>query len=93
MYYGGGGAAAQAAAIARAIKASGTIVRVDPDEFLAILSRAQEPLVVCAPGGLFRARFMYLTSYKGLAFFCRSNVELDLPAQAEVVIVGKIWIP
>jgi hypothetical protein len=93
MYYGGGGAAAQAAAIARAIKASGTIVRVEPDEFLSIVTRAQEPLVVCAPGGIFRARFHYLTSYKGLAFFCASNVELDLPGQAEVVLAQKIWIP
>jgi len=92
MYYGGG-AAAGAAIIAAAIKASGTIVRVEPDEFLSILSRVEEPLVVFAQGGLFSAKFKYLTSYKGLAFFCGSSYELDLPRDIEVVIARKIWIP
>lgn len=91
MSYGGGAAAA--AAIASAIKASGTIVRVEPDEFLSILSRAEEPVVVFAQGGVFSAKFQYLTSYKGLAFFCGSSYELDLPRDIEVVIARKIWIP
>ena len=37
---------AAAAAIAQAIKASGAIVRMDPNDFQQIVARADEPLVV-----------------------------------------------
>ena len=88
-----GGAAAVAAAIAQAIKASGAIVRIDPSEFKKLLSRADEPLVVMAPGGLFNRKLKYLTNYKGLIFYAESAESLRLPARAEVVAVQKIWIP
>jgi hypothetical protein len=63
------GAAAAAAAIAQATKASGVIVRVEPDEFMKILELNDEPLVVHATGGFFKLSYQYLTSYRGLAFF------------------------
>ena len=82
-----------AAAIAQAIKACGVIVRVEPQEFLAILARAEAPLVVTARGGLFSKNYQYLTSYKGLAFFAKSSDPLELPASVEVIRSSKIWIP
>ncbi len=85
--------AAAAAAIAKAVKASGAIVRVEPQDFMAILSRSQAPLVVTAPGGLFSAKYHYLTSYKGLAFFTKSSEPLMLGGNVELVQAGKIWIP
>jgi len=87
------GAEGAAAAIANAIKASGAIVRVEPQGFLAILSRSQSPLVVTAPGGIFSAKYHYLTSYKGLAFFTKSSEPLMLGGNVEVVQAAKIWIP
>jgi hypothetical protein len=86
-------AAAHAAAIAQALKASGVIVRLEPSEFLKILSRQDEPLVVQAHGGFFRSSWQYLTSYRGLAFFTKSAEQLLLPGRAEVVVAGSIWIP
>jgi hypothetical protein len=47
-------AAGAAAAIAQATKASGVIVRVNSDDFLQIVNRNSEPLVVEATGGFFR---------------------------------------
>ncbi|MHC4489592.1 MAG: hypothetical protein ACYSW7_10530 [Planctomycetota bacterium] len=44
----GGATGAGAAAIAQAIKASGAIIRVEPTDFMTILKRAQNPLVVCS---------------------------------------------
>ena len=85
--------AAQAAAIAQAIKASGVIVRLEPAEFLKILSRQDEPLVVQAHGGFFRSSWRYLTSYKGLAFFTKSAEQLLLPGRAQIVSAASIWIP
>lgn len=88
----GAGAAAHAA-IVNAIKASGVIVTVRPDDFLGVVSRIDEPLVVAAQGGVFRKRYQYLTSYKGLAFFTRSPVPLMLPRQVETVLAERLWIP
>ncbi len=89
----GAGAAAAAAAIAQAIKASGAIVRVEPEEFLKIVSRMESPLIVTAEGGLFRTNHQYLASYKGLAFFAKSSDPLQLPSDAELIVSRKIWIP
>jgi hypothetical protein len=86
-------ASAQAAAIAQAIKASGVIVRLEPNEFLKILGRQDEPLVVQARGGLFRSFWRYLTSYKGLAFFTKSAEQLLLPGRVQIVSAASIWIP
>ena len=90
---GAGGAAGAAAAVVQAIKASGAIVRVEPHEFEALLSRAREPLVVTATGGLFRRNYQYLTSYKGLAFYTRSFLPLSLRPEAELVQARTIWVP
>jgi hypothetical protein len=85
--------AAAAAAIANAIKASGVLVRVDPREFVKILSRTNSPLIVIAEGGLFSKNFQYLMSYKGLAFFTKSGEALALPGDAEIVWARGINIP
>src|SRR5262249_39549258 len=87
------GAAAAAAAVGQAIKASGAIVRVEPGEFLGILRRQQDPLVVHSTGGFFCMTFHYLISYKGLVFFTKSPTPLSLPSSAEVIQARKIWIP
>ena len=92
MTNGAAGAAA-AAAVAQAIKASGAIVRVEPEQFQQILRKTDRPLVIQAPGGLFTKHHRYLTSYKGLAFFTKSQTELMLPGSAEVMRAKKIWIP
>lgn len=89
----GAAAGAAAAAIAQATKASGVIVRVEPDDFLGILRRQPNALVVQATGGFFTTSYQYLTSYKGLAFFTKSPVPLDLPSGTEVVQAGRIWVP
>jgi hypothetical protein len=90
---GGGAAAAAAAALARAIKASGAIVRLEPDEFRKILDRQEAPIVVQSTGGLFRTVYKYLTSYKGLAFFTKSAAPLNLPGTADLILSDKIWVP
>jgi hypothetical protein len=90
---GGGAAAAAAAALARAIKASGAIVRVEPGEFHKILDRQEAPIVVQATGGFIRTVYKYLTSYKGLAFFTKSPERLNLPGTVELILSDKIWVP
>ena len=88
----GGAAAAADAAIAEAIKASGAIVRVEPRDFETILSRAESPLVVTAKGGFLYRKFCYLTAYKGLVFYTKSEVPIPLDG-VETIAAKKIWIP
>jgi hypothetical protein len=86
-----GGAAA--AAIARAIKASGVVVRVTPADFHTILRKIERPLVVYAEGGFFSTKYQYLVSYKGLAFFTRSSEPILLPGGTETIVARKMWMP
>jgi len=90
---GAAGAAAAAAAIANAIKASGVLVRVTPENFGAILARAQAPMVIVNEGGFFSKKYRYLVSYKGFAFYTKSSEPLALPSGAEIVMAKRIWIP
>ena len=85
---------AAAAAIAQAIKASGAIVRMDPDDFLQIVNRADEPLVVMAISKVFgRTTYKYITSYKGLAFYTKSSSQLPMSISAQLIHAKSIWIP
>ena len=87
------GAAGAAAAIAQAVRASGAIVHVKPQGFMAVLAKADKPVVVVAEGGFWSTKYRYLTSYKGLAFYAESAMPLDLPADIDLVESLKIWIP
>jgi hypothetical protein len=92
-YAGAEGAAAAQAAMIQAVKASGTLVRVEPGEFVKLLAKSESPLVVTAPGGFFSKHIKYLTSYRGLAFYTQSVTPLSLPYRTEVVAASTIWMP
>lgn len=86
--------ASAAAAVANAIKASGVLVRVSPEEFRRVLDRIETPLIVVAGGpGLFRGGYKYLTSYRGLAFHTKSPDPIELPGAAELVTAKSIAVP
>jgi len=89
----GGAAAAGAAAIANAIRAFGAIVSVELRDFEAILRRVDAPLVVCAQGGLFSTHYQYLTAYKGLFFYTKTQTPLPLGPNVEIITAKKLWIP
>lgn len=90
---GASGAAVIAAAIAQAVKASGAIVSVEPNDFMTILSKADKPVVVVAISGFRKKKYQYLTGYKGLVFYTKSNAPLQLTSETELVVAKKIWIP
>jgi len=85
-------AVAGAAAAAQAIKASGTIVRVEPGVFEHVVGWQDEPVVIRSDGGRF-GKFQYMTSYRGFAFYAKSGVPLHIPGKAKVIEAKKIWIP
>ena len=81
------------AAIANAIKATGVVVRLEPGEWLSILKRTENPLVVVSQGGMFKPKFQYLTSYRGLAFFTKSPSALVLPGRVDVITAKSMSVP
>ena len=98
MYSGGGAAAsagaAAAIAIANAIKASGALVKVHPEDFCTILSRIEQPLIVTAEGRFLSGyKHRYMTSYKGLVFYTDTPEPMMLSGSAEVIVAESIWIP
>jgi hypothetical protein len=93
MSTGAAGAASAAAAIIQATRASGVIVRIEPNDFERIVHDNEEPLVVHATGGFFSVVHMYLTSYRGMAFFTKSGMPLSFSADCQLVEAQKIWIP
>jgi hypothetical protein len=87
------GAAAAAAAAARAIKASGTLVQVKPDEFRKLLRQNSQGLVVHATAGLFGTAHKYLMGYNGLAFYTFAREEIQVPSTCQIVEAKRIWTP
>ena len=80
-------------AMMNAVKASGVVVHMEPGDFMALLGRMEEPLVVVGKGGVFRKHAQYLTTYRGLAFFTKSAQALVLPRRAEIITVKSIAVP
>jgi hypothetical protein len=79
--------------IANAIKASGAIVEVEPDDFQKIIAKTEAPLVIRAAEGRRTKKYKYLTEYKGLAFHTESRSELLLPSRVEIISAAKISVP
>lgn len=88
-----GAAAAAGVVIAQAIKASGAIVEVSPDDFMNLMDQDDEPLIVVSQGGTFKKHFQYLAGYHGLVFYTKSPEMLQFIEGAQVVQARKIWIP
>ncbi len=86
-------ATAAANAAARALKASGAIIKLESDEFAKILLRTTDPLIVISPTGFKKRKTRYLLSWKGFVFYCETKEQMPLPSGAETVLADKIWIP
>jgi len=88
-----GGAAAAAATISNAIKASGTLIRIYPEEFSRMISKMDDGVVVETTVKFFSTSYKYLTSYKGLAFYTKSSSQLSIPSRLEKISAVSMWMP
>ncbi|MCL2140505.1 MAG: hypothetical protein FWH42_02335 [Dehalococcoidia bacterium] len=86
-------AAAAHAAMVQAVKASGVVIKVEPEEFAKIIAKNRDGLVVMSIGGRLKRGYNYITSYKGLAFYTKSPQEMVLPGSVDLVISKSIWMP
>ncbi len=86
-------AGAAAIAIANAIKASGVVIQTSAEDFMKILGKVENPLVIHSKGGFFSTKYNYLVSHKGFAFYTKSSTPLLLPSGIEMIVAEKIWTP
>lgn len=88
-----GAAAGVAAAIANAVKASGAIVQVEPEDFIKALALEDKPVVVHALGGVINKHHRYIAGVRGLAFYTKSDRPLEFLTSVHLFAARKIWIP
>ena len=90
---GAAGVAAAQQAIQNAIKASGAIVKIDPDDFSGLIAKMDNALIIEAPAGVFTKVWKYITSYKGFLFYTKTKSRLSVPNRHELIRSRKIWVP
>jgi hypothetical protein len=69
------------------------VINTDPDVFLRVVERNRDGLVVMSQSGLLRTKYCYLTSYKGLTFYCESTKRLNLSPNVELLTAESIEAP
>ena len=63
----------------------GTGVHVKCEDFIAILSKSEFPLVIMTAEGLFTKIYKYATAYKGFVFFTESLDKLNFSKEIELI--------
>jgi len=90
----GAAAAAEQARMIQALKAIGSIVKIESDVFADIIQKSDEPLVVVSKQTRwFKTFYACLTNYKGLFFYAESAEVPVFPDSCEIILAEKIWIP
>ena len=70
------------AAIQEAIKASGAIVKIEPNEFSNLISKMDDGIVIeKGDNGFFDSGYKYSTSDKGFIFYCKSKNQINDPVK------------
>lgn len=77
----------------QALKASGILVRLGPEEFQSLLNRTEAPLIVRHTSGYFRKTVHCLVHYRGFVFYTQSRQPIELPANAEIIDAKSLWLP
>ncbi len=65
-------------------------VRVKPEDFMKILSKSTEPLVVVSGEGFFTKIYKYATAYKGFVFFTESLDSLKMDSDVEIIYAQNL---
>ena len=68
----------------------GTGVRIKEEDFMTIVSKSEEPLVIETAEGFFTKIYKYATAYKGFVFFTESLNKLHFTAHTEIIQAQSI---
>lgn len=77
----------------QALKMQGVFVKIEPGDFQNLVYRDDSLLIVISKSGLFSERHLYLTSYKGFVFYCKSKEEISIPVKNEKIFSSSVTLP
>ncbi len=79
--------------IMEAKKAMGSIIHIENKDFLDLVKKEENPLVVFHHGGVLRKVYSYLFSWQGYIFVTKSQKKLSLPGKTQVIKAKKLELP
>lgn len=75
------------------LKMNGVFARITPEDFQNLMSRNEGLMIVASKAGLFKNQYQYLTSYKGLIFYCKGSEKLSVPGKHESIYSESVTLP
>jgi hypothetical protein len=87
--------AATSAAAARAVRAAGTLVELDPEQFSKIATKLQQEngaLIIHGQTGFRQKKDTYLVGNQGIIFYCKNtgvlaSIKIDVEAKSISLLV------
>ena len=76
-----------------ALKMNGVFVKMEVKEFLKLINEKENLLIVYSETGIFTNQYLYLTSYKGFIFYCKSKEQVPLPSKHEKIFSSNVTLP
>lgn len=74
-------------------KMNGVFVKLQPEDFQNLLNRNEGLAVVTSSVSFFGTTFTYVTSYKGLVFYCKSKQQLSVASRHEIIRAQSVSLP
>jgi hypothetical protein len=77
----------------QALKMNGAFIKLTPENFQNLLNRNEGLAVVTSSVTFFGTTFTYVTSYKGLIFFCKTKSQLSIAGRHETIQAESLSLP
>lgn len=74
-------------------KMNGVFIKLQPEDFQNLLNRNEGLAVVTTSTSFFGTTFAYVTSYKGLVFYCKSKSQLSIASRHETIVAQSVSLP
>jgi len=77
----------------QALKMNGAFIKLTPEDFQNLLNRNEGLAVVTTSTSFFGTTFTYVTSHKGLIFYCKTKSQLSVSNKHEKILVQSVSLP
>jgi len=77
----------------QALKMNGVFIRLTPEDFQNMLNRNENLAVVISSVKFFGTTHTYVTSHKGLLFYCKGKEQLSVPSKHEIIHASSMSLP
>lgn len=77
----------------QALRMNGVFIKLTPEDFQNLLNRNEGLAVVTTSTHFFGTTFTYVTSYKGLIFYCKTKSQLSVSSKHESILAQSVALP